>query len=88
MYSLMFLLPISFLISLGMCLTPELSKYVTLSPFTYMTTQWSPTEFYLLRFITYFVYFAVLSTLGKLFHEKLYIKSGFILIISLCIKIG
>ena len=38
-FVMIYLLPISFLISFGICSTPKLSKYVTLSPFTFKDIQ-------------------------------------------------
>ena len=52
-FVVIFLLPINFLISFEICATPKLSKYVTLSPFTYKANQWLPIDSYSPRFITY-----------------------------------
>ena len=47
-FVVIFLLPMNFLISFGICSTPKLSKYVIISPFTYKPIQWVPTDLYLI----------------------------------------
>ena len=39
---IIFLIPMNFLISFGICSTPKLSKYVTFSAFTHKAIQWVP----------------------------------------------
>ena len=53
----------NFLISFGIRSTPKLSKYVTLSEFTYNATQRVPIDLYSSGFITY----APSFILGKFF---------------------
>ena len=74
-----FLLPMN-LISFGICSTPKLSRYVTLSLCTYKAIQWAPTDLYSSRFIIY----APSFILGTLFLEQM----SFILIILLYFKIS
>ena len=64
-YVTIFLFPMNFLISFGMCSTPKLSKYLMLLPFTYKAIQSGPIDSYSSRFITY----APSLILGKLFLE-------------------
>ena len=63
MFACMFLLPINFLISFGICSTPTLSKYVTLLFNEYKAIQWFPISEYSSTFITHATSF---SLLGKL----------------------
>ena len=66
MFAVIFLLPIIFIISFGICSTPKLPKYITVSPFTCTAIYWVPIDLYLSRFITYAPFFI----LGKLFLEQ------------------
>ena len=81
-----FLLPVDFLVSLGIYSTPKLSKQVTTldvppSLFTYKAIHWVLFYSYSLRLITYSPSFI----LGKLSNT---IKYSFILIISLYFEIS
>ena len=53
MFAIMVLSLINFLISFGMCSTPNLSKYVTVLLFTVNAIQWVPMLEYSSRLITY-----------------------------------
>ena len=44
--AIIFLFPMKFLISFGICLTPKLSKYVTFSAFTYEAIESVPIDLY------------------------------------------
>ena len=52
-FAIMFSLLINFLISFGICLTPKLSKYVTVLVFTYNGIQRVPISEHSSRFIKY-----------------------------------
>ena len=56
MFVFMFLFPIKCPISLGICSTPKLSKYVISLFNAYKAIQWVPESVYLSRFITYGAY--------------------------------
>ena len=43
-FVIIFLFPLSFLVSFGICPTLKLSKYITLLPFTYKSIQWVPID--------------------------------------------
>ena len=45
-FVVIFLMPINFLISCGICSTLKPSKYVTLSLFLYKAIQWVPVDLY------------------------------------------
>ena len=62
----MFLLPINFLTSLGICSIPKLSKYVTVLLFTYNAIQWIPISEHSSRLITYAPPFILLGKLSLL----------------------
>ena len=64
-FVIIYLLPINFLNSSGVCSTPKLSKYVTLSPFPYKAIQWVPIYLYSPRLIAYAPFFIT----GRLFLE-------------------
>ena len=51
--ALIFLLPINLLISLGICSTPKLSKYITLLALTNKEIQCVPVFSYSSKFLTY-----------------------------------
>ena len=44
--------------------TPKLSKYVTLSPFTYKVIHWFSIDMYSSRFITYVISFICAECIG------------------------
>ena len=64
MFVFVFVCPINLLISLGTCSTPKLSKQTTSLFFTYKAIQCVPTSAYSSRFITYALFFIVLSKLS------------------------
>ena len=63
----MVLFPINFLISLGICSTPRLSKHVTFLTSTYKAIQWVPIDSDSTRFIIYGPSFIF----GKVFPEQI-----------------
>ena len=64
MFVIIFLLPINFLISFGVCSTLELSKVVPLILNAYKAIQWVPVSEYSSRFITYVPSFIFLGRLS------------------------
>ena len=59
-----FLCPINFLISLGTCSTPKLSKKITSLFLAYKAIKRVPTSAYSSRFITYAPFFIILGKLS------------------------
>ena len=51
-FVMIFLFPMNFLISFGICSSPKLSKNITLLPFTYKAIQFVPTDLNSSRLIT------------------------------------
>ena len=73
MFVFVFFCPINFLISLGTCSTPKLSKEIISLFLTYKAIQYVSTSAYSSRFITYAPFFIVL---GKLSLEQTPLNLG------------